>query len=568
MIRHLTYAGLGLVLAAVAHADPGPGSTDTSEEPVRDETAAGLDAFVETAIRGGLLVPNADRDSATAPAMMLQPGFACGPDYPLDFSVVSSLRSFTELQNGTTSVDAAEAEAALLNELKSKLALGLYSEAKAMIATAEGEQWVPYRQFADLMIGRAAPDVAYFQALANCHLEADFWLAVAQLAAFETEGVERFETKIATVRALPHNLRQDVATLVVPTLILQRRKDVAQQTVATFSAEEIENSTELTALKTAIADMPDGSESDDRLVMLMSRPTLKLAALLILIERGDTLRPTLKEFAIEEAWNILEENEPQPGFDRILAFVVGNLESENLYSGLERVRTLPIAQTEEVRAAVDQSIISSLSDYLASSEPADSLKGLKTLSQFHASLPYNAEGNALRVRGAEIALDLGLLSLVDALLESVERDADVAHLLAQAAFWGGADDQLFALRAAFPGMTEINRLAGIRAVQGGQADIADMAYAKLVGQPTAQLELIEQGALVDNWALFNANVGTLTGELSLEDGLRLERVRRIHRASAANGPRQSQTLRPYQITPLLEASKLALSSSQAGASYE
>lgn len=565
MIRRLTYASLGLALVAAAHADPEPVTATPSDEPVREETAAGLDAFVETAIRSGLLVRNGESETTDAPIVSLPENFTCPDNYPLDFAVEKSLRRFTELP-APSAADDADPSAAFLKDLKAKLALGLYSEAKAMLAFAPEQEWQVYREFIELMDGRTEPDISYFRQLTSCHGEADFWLAVAELRGFEPEGIARIQNHMPAIRALPHNLRQDVATSAIPALILLRRADIAQQLVSAFSAEEIENSTRLTALKTAIADMPNGSESDDRLVMLMNRPTLKLPALLILIERNDTLRPTLKEFALEEAWAVLEQNDTKHGFEQILAFVMQNLESDNLYSGLQRVRTLPIAQTDEIRAAVDRNIIESLDDYLTSAEPAASLKGLKTLSQFHTRLPYDDQGNALRRRGAEIALDLGLISLVEALLESVDRDEEVARLLAHAAYWSGADDELFDLRAAYPGLIDVNRLAGFRAVQAGAAQVAQQAYADLNGEPSAQLDLIEQGALTDNWALYAANAETLSQELSLEDGLRLERVRRVRRGDEA--PARRDRIRPYQIAPLLEASKLALSSSQAGASHE
>jgi len=565
MIRRLTYASLGLALAAAAHADPEPATATPSDEPVREDSAAGLDAFVETAIRGGLLVRNGEASSEDMPVVLVPEQFACVADYPLDFSVEKSLRRFTELPVPSVQDDA-DPSAAFLKDLRAKLALGLYSEARAMLAFAPGEEWQVYREFIELMSGRSEPDIDYFRQLTSCHGEADFWLAVAELRGFEPDGIQRIQSHLPILRALPHNLRQDVATSAIPTLILLRRADIAQQVLSAFSAEEIENSTQLTALKTAIADMPDGSESDDRLVMLMNRPTLKLAALLILIERNDTLRPTIKEFALEEAWRILEQNDTKHGFEQILAFVMQNLESDNLYSGLQRVRTLPIAETDEIRAAVDRNIIESLDAYLTSAEPAASLRGLKTLTQFHTSLPYDDRGNALRRRGAEIALDLGLMSLVEALLDSVERDAEVTRLLANAAYWTGADDDLFDLRAAYPGLIDVNRLAGIRAVQAGAAQVAEQAYAGLEGEPSKQLELIEQGALADNWALYSANAETLSQELSLEDGLRMERVHRVRRGTES--PTRSDRIRPYQIAPLLEASKLALSSSQAGASHE
>nr|WP_070960315.1 hypothetical protein [Hyphomonas sp. Mor2] len=567
MIRRLTYASLGLVLTAAAYADPEPGPDQLSDEPVREDTAAGLDAFVETAIRGGLLVRNGEAEMTDSEAVSMPQAMVCLDEYPLDFSVEKSLRRFTELP-GAQIEDGGDGEAAFLKDLKSKLALGLYSEARAMLAFAPDEKWQVYRKFIDLMAARNEPDIAYFRQLTTCHGEADFWLAVAELRGFEPDGVERIQRHIPGLRGLPHNMRQDVATQAIPTLILQRRADIAQQVLSTFSVEEIENSTQLTALKTAIADMPNGSESDDRLVMLMSRPTLKLPALLILIERDGTLRPTIKEFALEEAWAILEQNDTKHGFEQVLAFVMRNLESDNLYAGLQRVRTLPIAEADDVRAAVDRNIIESLDDYLASAEPAASLKGLKTLTQFHTSLPYNERGNALRRRGAEIALELGLLSLVEALLESVERDEEVAHLLAAAAYWSGDDEELFDLRAAYPSLIDVNRMAGIRAVQAGAAQVAAQSYAQLDGEPSTRLELLETGALEDDWTLYAAHGDALSGELSLEDGLRMERVKRIHNGKDTSGRTRNTRLRPSQIAPLLDASKLALSSSQAGASHE
>lgn len=581
MIRHLTSAGLGFVLALTASAESKPETVKPSQEPARENTAAGLDAFVETAIRNGLLVPNSGEAASEpaapviveiaaevpAPAPVLEVDFAdCGDAYPLDFSVVKSLRRMTQLPGPEGDLNAVEAEAAKVKDLKSKLALGLYSEASAMIAMAPEPSWQPYRKFASLMSARGAPDIAYFRHLADCHSEADIWLAIAELRAYDEQGVSRLKGQIEQVSALPHNLRADVAALTVPALILLRNQETAEEIVATFSEGEIENSTQLIALKTAITDMPNGSESDDRLVMLLNRPKLKLAALLILIERSETLRPTLKEFVLEETWAVLEETDTTHGLDRILAFVMQNMGFDDLQSGLQRVRDLSVAQTDEVRVAIDSSILQSLKVNVRQDTPEQALRSLQALTDFHATLPYTADGIALRQRGAQMALDLGLVSLVSVLLEELERDDEVVLLLAEAAFWGGASDELFSLRAAYPELAELNRLAGMRALQVGQDAIASATYAKLTGQPDAQLELLEQGALVSNWALFDAHAAALSAELSQDGSIRLERVRRIRVASTGNSNRAP--IRTFQIASLLDATRLALSSSQAGASYE
>ena len=58
-----------------------------------------------------------------------------------------SLRKFTELPDAIDADDTISADDKLRKDLKSKLALGLYAEAKALLTFADDEQWEPYRKF-------------------------------------------------------------------------------------------------------------------------------------------------------------------------------------------------------------------------------------------------------------------------------------------------------------------------------------------------------------------------------------------------------------------------------------
>jgi hypothetical protein len=580
MIKRLASLTISIALASAAYADTG--AKDVSE-PVEssadDKDPAGLDAFVETAIRGGLLVPNASEneaqaeDAQAAPEALVQPSVStstevCTADYPLDFSVVKSLRRFTELPNAIAAVEMEDAETKLLTDLQSKLALGLYSEAKALIASAPETDWLAHRKFIELMENRVRADEAYFRELAACHPKADLWLAVAQLSVFEPEGTERMADHVANLRSLPYNLREDVSMRVIPSLLIERRRDLAQQILATFTPQEIENSRNLNALKTAIVDMPDGSESDDRLVMLMSRPQLKLAALLILVERTDQLRPTVRSFVLEEAWNVLETTDTQHDLDPILAFVIEHLASGDLYAGLERVRALPVANRDDVRESIDNYTIRALDDCLTDDDPANALNALQTLTLFHTDLPVDDNGTALRKQGAQKALELGLFSMVTEFLGPVERNPEIALMLAEAAFWSRKNQDLFDVREAFPTQAEINRMAGIRALQANLPNIATAAFAGLSAYPSKQLELLEQGALNENWTLWSGDFGPLVAGLTDEEVIRLDRVRTIKRASLENTPQERRTVRPYQIADLLNQSRKVLGTQQAGALNE
>jgi hypothetical protein len=565
MIKRFTSAGIFLALVSAAHAQTGAKDVSTPESSAAEESAAGLDAFVDAAIRSGLLIPNEQGEVDVAPETLARMAYVCGSEYPLDLSVVRSLRRFTELPTGAEDDDP---EDKLITDLKSKLALGLYAEAGALIARAPETDYVAYRKLLALMENRQRPDVDYFETMSQCYPEAALWHAVAQLIIFDPAGVDGIAVQIGAIRALPFNMREDVAMLATPTLLIERRQDLAQQILATFTPEEIENSTRLSALKTAIVDMPTGAESDDRLVMLMSRPKLKLAALLILVERDDSLRPTVRSFALEEAWHILEHTETQHDLDPIVEFVIKHLASEDLYSGLDRVRALPVADREDVRASIDNYTMIALDDYLSDQDPANAINALETLNTFHTDLPVNERGNALRKQGAKRAIELGLFSMVKHFLEPVDREPQVGLLLATAAFWGHANQELFAVRDEFPKEPEINRMAGIRALQANLPKIAGKAYDALVAHPSLQLELLEQGAVEGNWALWRSDLSGLVDGLTDDEVVRLDRVRTIKIASQNNTDAATRRIRPYQISDLLNSTRQSLSKPQAGAANE
>ena len=571
MIKRFITASLFVALASAASADTGANDVSEDEDSVAAETAEGVDDFVESAIRSGLLVPNenavgADGVTVIDTDVFEALGVRCGEDYPLDFSVVKSLRRFSELPDNYAEDDT-DLDAKLVEDLKSKIALGLYAEANALIATAPDTEWRAYREILQLLDNRERPNLDFFDALATCYEDAGLWQAVAQLVVFDPEGVEGIGARIGEVRSLPYNMREDVATLAIPTLLIERRGDLAQQVLATFTPVDIENSTQLRALKTAIVDMPTGSESDDRLVMLMSRPKLKLAALLILVERDRSLRPTIHSFVLEEAWNVLENSETQHDLDPILEFVIKHLDSDDLYAGLERARRLRAAEREDVLASIDHYTMLALEGYLNDEDTSTAVHALNTLDKFHKELPMDERANALRKQGARRAIELGLFSMVKHFLAPVEREPAVGLLLAQAAFWGHVNKDLFAVRDEFPREIEINHMAGIRALEAGASAIAKLAFEALNEHPTLQLELLEHGAVENEWSLWRSDWSDLVANLSDQDVERLARVRLIQ--SAKRGPQAVQRdIKAYQIADLLKSSRQTLSRSQAGANND
>ncbi|MEO1188486.1 MAG: hypothetical protein AAFW60_05385, partial [Pseudomonadota bacterium] len=153
-------------------------------------------------------------------------------------------------------------------------------------------------------------------------------------------------------------------------------------------------------------------------------------------------------------------------------------------------------------------------------------------------------------------------------LEPVDREPQVGLLLATAAFWGHANQELFAVRDEFPQEPEINRMAGIRALQANLPAIARTAYNALTAHPSLQLELLEQGAIESNWSLWQSDFTELVAGLSDAEVVRLDRVRTIKIASQNVPNAEARRIRPYQISDLLNSTRQTLSKSQAGAANE
>ena len=170
MIKRLSSVCFSLALASAAFADTGAKDVSSEEEnSAAAESAAGLEDFVESAIDAGFLVPTGEGASNTGDVRFTRDqlealGIQCGGEYPLDFSVVSSLRRFNDMPTIYAESDG-EIQAKMLADMKAKLALGLYAEATALIATAEAPEWTPCRQLIRLLDIVSAPTSNFSRAL-------------------------------------------------------------------------------------------------------------------------------------------------------------------------------------------------------------------------------------------------------------------------------------------------------------------------------------------------------------------------------------------------------------------
>jgi hypothetical protein len=197
----------------------------------KSNLSSNLDSFVRGAINEGLLTPADDKHAepsgppgsehqVTTPGAGPVPAHApvaeerysaCDSPYALDFTNVQKIGRYQDIypvrETVGATIDEKVLPAALSEMAKAYIALGLYSEAIMSLKRTPGLEFAPYRNLATLMQNRNKPNVHFFQEMASCQEDSQLWLALAQLAAGQANGVETLQNSLSGFRKLPLQLR-------------------------------------------------------------------------------------------------------------------------------------------------------------------------------------------------------------------------------------------------------------------------------------------------------------------------------------------------------------------------
>lgn len=523
-----------------------PAGRAAEPDPRAQELSSELNQFVEDAIRGGLLAPAGSgvrrvEEPASQPEPLSAPadisaspaGFVCGPIYVLDFSDFRDLSQYQDIisyrqaapvrENGGMPDDPVLA--------KAYIALDLSSEAVMSLGRPDEAGEVSLHRLATMLEGRARPDVDYFRALTDCHPQAEFWLAVAELVAGEASGAARLDNHLNDFRRLPLQLRARVAALTIPALDKRGEALIAHKMVAGFSPEEIANSSQLRFAQ-AMIDLTNGNaaaEATIRTFLLQSR--FQEEALGSLVRNGRPIDAPMRAMLLDGMLLKLEQVERDDDVRASLRFVLDELAGQSRYVTMLEMAGRENMQSTAAQDEIRRHFVAAMERDLTGADPLRQLAALEALAVETGLLDTHPGRSALYEAATLQAVKLGFSSLATGLSAKSGAPVMLDEGRARRAWLTKDYAAVYTVADANPQSTRISLIAALSALEAKDTAQLRRFETRLKQDAEAVLALIEQDAASRSW-MVSSEIYDAAG-LATDEALkaRARRVLALRRAS-------------------------------------
>lgn len=530
---------------------PGPATPDTEDR--RSELSNELGAFVRQAVDEGLLDPvgkkaaepvlpvpdvAASEVQPAAPELVIaQAGpIDCARPYPLDFAAFGELSGYQDIyayrEESPGSGEASDGRNPGLTLARAYLSLDLASEALMTVRSSRDQEGIALSQLAALLEGSRAPNIAYFEELSRCYAPAGLWLGIAHLARNEAEGVALVEANLTGFRKLPLQLRDRAATMAIPALESLGNRALAQMLFASFSEDEIANSTQLEFLE-AVLNLSSGDPEAEQVVRdFLVQGRFQEQALSALVRNKKPVSSALREILVDDMVNRIELAQQDADVRDDLRFVLDEMSEASMYLPMMKLADLPSMQTPEARAELTRHLAASLKRDLASDDSLHNLAAIEALIKDPGLLDASPDRAELYETATALSVRLGFGSLGDALAEKAEAGEGVAEQRAVLAYRQKQTDELFTLAARFPENQKITLIASMAAIDKKDTAKLPVYESRLKLEPDTILALIEQDAATGNWIVSGKVYSAASALTDAEQKRRVERVLRLKQAGA------------------------------------
>ncbi len=577
-----------ILLGSLLLAPPGLAlkPTPASPEPDvrRSELSDELGAFVRQAVSEGLLDPagtsraaeqrKAEQALETALARRAEPAAIapagpvdCTKPYPLDFADYALLSKYSDIY-AYREETAVEGEPATVGNpgvtlAKAYLALDLASEAGMTVKSGRDHEAVALTQLSVLLGGHETAPVGYFAELAACYPQAGMWHALALISDQEAGGVALLEANQTAFRQLPLQLRDRAAMIAIPQLDALGQRTLAKLLIATFSNEEIANSSQLQFTK-AILDLGEGNPDAETLIgQFLIQSRFQEAALSALIRYKRPVNSAIREILVDDMVNRIELAQQNADVRQDLRFVLSEMSASSMYVPMMKLADLPAMQSDAAREELKNHLAESLERDLASDDSLRNLAAIEALLKDQGlldGLPQRAE---LYERATVVAVGLGFGSLGDTLSDKAQGGEGVAEQRAVLAYRQKNFPEVFALAARHSGNQKINLLAARAAIDSRDRGKLPVYEARLRMEPETILALIEQDAASANWMVSDA---VFQSAAKLTEASQQERVARVLRLKQTRTPTVSSArLSMSSIPGKLDSTRASLEQLSGGA---
>ncbi len=538
-----------------------PDSAGAEKSARKSDLSSDLDSFVRGAISEGLLTPAGDKQAepagpsksehhVTAPKENTVPDqapvaeerySACDGPYALDLTSLQEIGRYQELYSIREKVGASTNGVVLplaLSEMaKAYIALGLYPEAIMSLKRTPGAEFTPYRKLAMLMENRTKPDVGFFREMASCQKDAGLWLALAQLVAGQSEGIQSLEDGLTGFRLLPLQLRIDYAALSIPELERLGEKALTRKLIADFSDEQVANSSELQFVS-ALVNLDSGDSAAERTVVaFLSHPQFQEPALAAMLRRKRPMDPAYEEILLGDLMQKFgQDNTNDKHLAASLQFALEELSARSRYEPIMKLAEMPALQNPEAQAEVRRQLVSSLDRDLDGDDPLRNLAAISALAGGAELLENEPSRDRLFNKATERAIHFGFGAMAGDLSTKSISNEDMTPQVASLAFRRQDYPAVYALADAHPRNERINLLAAKSAIKEQKVDLLNKIEKRLPLEPATILALIEQDAVSGHWIvsdrIYDA-ASQLTGD---EHELRVGRVVSLKQVARGEGP--------------------------------
>ncbi|OZB17399.1 MAG: hypothetical protein B7X53_06405 [Hyphomonas sp. 34-62-18] len=516
----------------------------TAEPDARQqELSTELNQFVRDAIDEGLLAPAGsgaarDMEAAEIPAAGELPSgtaatIACGETYPLDFTEFEAIASYADILNYRSQIQASSAAAAADPRLsRAYIALDMGSEAVMNLRNPDSPDEVALREVALLLDGRTRANVLYFQGLARCHERGQFWLGVALLVDGQSAGTAYVDKWFSEYRHLPLQLRTSVTALAVPALDRTDGRFLSQKMLASFSSDDLRDSTQLQFANAILALGQGSSEAEVLIRTFLLQGRFQEEALLALIRHKRVIDAPLKTLLLDSMLQKIEQSRHEEDIRASMQFVLEELSAESRYLTMMEMAGRENMQSDVAQTEIRNHFIAGLQRDLASDDPLQNLAAIEALSVEAGLLDTHDQRTALYEEATLKAVRLGFASLADELSRKTQPGEAVAEQRATLAYRLKDYPAVFQLAQANPSNPQIGLVAALSAIDANDAAQVQQFTGRLKLDAETVLALIEQDAASRRW-IVPAAVYQAASELTDEaQKVRVKRVLDLKRAAS------------------------------------
>ena len=547
-----------------------PAEKTAEPDARKQELSTELNQFVRDAIDEGLLAPagsgaSQGADAALAPSAEADPSDApaapaCGETYPLDFAEFEAIATYADILNYRSQIQTSSTAPAGDPRLsRAYIALDMGSEAVMNLRNPDSPDEVALREVALLLDGRTRVNVPYFRGLARCHERGEFWLGVALLIDGQSAGTAYVDKWFGEYRHLPLQLRTSVTAMAVPALDRTDGRFLSQKMLASFSSEDLRDSTQLQFANAILALGQGSSDAEVLIRTFLLQGRFQEEALLALIRHKRVIDAPLKALLLDSMLQKIEQSRHEEDIRASMQFVLEELSAESRYLTMMEMAGRENMQSAVVQTEIRNHFIAGLQRDLASDDPLQNLAAIEALSVEVGLLDDHDQRTALYEEATLKAVRLGFASLADELSRKTQPGEAVAEQRATLAYRLKDYPAVFQLAQANPSNPQIGLVAALSAIDANDPAQVQKFTGGLKLDADTVLALIEQDAASGRWIVPDT-VYQAAGELTDEaQKFRAKRVLDIRRAATGEIETPSQAAMAG-ISERLMSTRMALES--------